>query len=163
MNDPEEQLNTLKKLMWLHDSYWHASAVHEIGPERANRLNLAANQRFFRKYTLMLLKTGAIKRPRSVEELMAVFKKIWKDCFFDDMYVNEPVSFDGNRATWTGSHCNAFDSLSKAGMTGEYVCGCQAIRDGVMKALRLKPIHSIEKSLVRGDGCCVISFTFDPK
>lgn len=163
MNDTSEQLNTTKKLMWLHDSYWHATAVKEIGEAKANELNLAANERFFRKYTLMLLKTGDIQRPQSVEELMDIFRKIWKDCFFDDMYINEPVKFDANTAIWTGTRCNAFDSLTSARMTKGYACGCQAIRNGVMKALRLKPIHSIEKSLIWGDDCCTITFTFDPK
>ena len=48
-------------------------------------------------------------------------------------------------------------------MTKGYACGCQAIRKGVMKALRLKPIHSIEESLVNGDGRCVIKFSFEQK
>lgn len=145
MNDIAEQLNTTKKLWWLHDSYWHATMVHEFGEEKANQLNLEANERFFRKYTLMLLKSGQIKRPESIQDLAVIFKKIWKDCFFDDMYVNDPMMFDGSTATWTGTQCNAFDSLTSAKMTNGYACGCQAIRNGVMKALRLKPIHSIKK------------------
>lgn len=163
MYDLSEELNTTKKLLWLHDSYWHATMVQEFGEEKANQLNLKANERFFRKYTLMLLKTGAIKRPESIEDLAAIFKLIWKNCFFDDMYVNEPMTFKGNTATWKGCKCNAFDSLSRAGMTKGYACGCQAIRNGAMKALRLKPIHEIEKSLISGDDCCVITFTFEPK
>jgi len=163
MNNLSEQLNNAKKLWWLHDSYWHATMVHEFGEEEASRLNLEANERFFRKYTLMLLRAGEIQRPGSIKELAEIFRKIWRDCFFDDMYVHEPMTFDGNTATWTGSQCNAYDSLSRANMTNGYACGCQAIRNGVMKALRLKPIHRIEKSLVRGDGCCVITFAFEPK
>lgn len=160
MDSTQEQLNLTKQLWWLHDSYWHATAVREFGVEKANQLNLEANERFFRKYTLMLLKTGEIKRPESIEELMEIFKIIWATCFFDDMYVNEPVTFEGNEATWTGRRCNAFDSLNAAKMTKGYSCGCQAIRNGVMKALRLQPIHCIEKSLMNGDGRCVIKFSF---
>ena len=78
------------------------------------------------------------------------------------MYINEPISYDGNRATWIGSECNAFESITKDGMVSEYECGCQAIRNGVMKVVRLKPIHSIEESLVRGNGRCVISLAFEP-
>lgn len=70
---------------------------------------------------------------------------------------------EGNTATWTGSHCNACDSLVQGQMTVGYRCGCQALRNGVMKALRLKPLHSIEKSLVKGDGQGVIRFSFEPK
>jgi hypothetical protein len=94
---------------------------------------------------------------------MAIFKEIWEVCFFDDMYINEPVSFQGNDATWVGRQSNAYDSLNSANMTKGYACGCQAIRNGVMKALRLKPIHSIEESLVNGDGRCVIKFSFEQK
>jgi hypothetical protein len=49
------ELNSIKKLWWLHDSYWHATAVRELGEAQANTLNLLANEQFFRKYTLMLL------------------------------------------------------------------------------------------------------------
>jgi hypothetical protein len=94
---------------------------------------------------------------------MAIFKEIWEVCFFDDMYINEPVSFQGNDATWVGRQSNAYDSLNSANMTKGSACGCQAIRNGVMKALRLKPIHSIEESLVNGDGRCVIKFSFEQK
>jgi hypothetical protein len=163
LNTLKEQLNETKKLWWLHDSYWHATLVKEFGPEKANQLNLEANERFFRKYTLLLLRSGAIKRPESIEDLMEIFKTVWSTCFFDAMYVNEPVTFKENVATWTGHQCNAFDSLSAAKMTKGYACGCQAIRNGVMKALRLKPIHSIKESLVHGDGRCVITFSFEPK
>jgi hypothetical protein len=163
VNTLEEQLNETKKLWWLHDSYWHATMVKEFGAEKANQLNLEANERFFRKYTLLLLRSGAIKRPESIEDLMEIFKTVWSTCFFDEMYVNEPITIKGNMATWTGHQCNAFDSLSAAKMTKGYACGCQAIRNGVMKALRLKPVHSIKKSLVHGDGRCVITFSFEPK
>jgi hypothetical protein len=163
LNTTEEQLNNTKKLWWLHDSYWHATMVREFGEEKASQLNLEANERFFRKMTLMLLKSGEIKRPQSIEDLMEIFKKVWATCFFDDMYVNEPMSFDGNEATWIGHECNANDSLRAAKMTSGYACGCQAIRNGVMKALKLKPLHSIEESLVNGDGRCVIKFSFEPR
>lgn len=162
MDNPVE-LNDVKKLWWLHDSYWHATMIRELGEEKASRLNLEANERFFRKYTQMLLKSGTISRPKSIEDLMEIFRLMWKTCFFDEMYINEPVQFEGNEATWTGHQCNAHDSLSRAKMTGGYECGCQAIRNGVMKALRLKPLHSIEESLINGDGRCVIKFRFEPK
>ncbi|MFT5700144.1 MAG: hypothetical protein ACI8ZB_003015 [Desulforhopalus sp.] len=158
-----DQLNLTKKMWWLHDSYWHATVVREFGEEKANRINLEANERFFRKYTLLLLKSGEIKRPESIQDLMDIFKTIWGTCFFDDMYVNEPVTFEGDEATWIGCQCNAYDSLNAAKMTKGYACGCQAIRNGVMKALRLQPVHSIEESLINGDGRCVITFRFEKK
>jgi hypothetical protein len=163
MENEDEQLNFTKQLMWLHDSYWHACLVRELGEKKANQLNLEANERFFRKYTLMLLKKGEITRPESIKDLMEIFRVIWATCFFDDLYINEPVTFSGNEATWVGHRCNAYDSLCAAKMTKGYACGCQAIRNGVMKALRLEPRHSIEESLVHGDGRCVIKFTYVPK
>ena len=163
MNSLLDQLNTAKKLWWLHDSYWHATMVKEFGEDKANQLNLEVNEKFFRKYTLMLLKSRVIQRPESIEDLMDIFKTIWSTCFFDEMYINEPMTFEGNMATWTGHQCNAYDSLNAAKMTKGYACGCQAIRNGVMKALRLKHIHSIEESLIDGDDRCVIKFSFDPK
>ena len=158
-----EELNMTKKLWWLHDSYWHATLVKALGAKKANELNLEANERFFRKYTLMLLKKKKIRRPESVEDLMDIFRTLWKNCFFDHMYVDEPVVFQGNEAIWTGQRCNAFESVQAGKMTDGYVCGCAAIRNGVMKALRLEPVHSIENSLVKGDGQCVIRFSFVPK
>lgn len=163
MNSVEEQLNTTKKLWWLHDSYWHATMVKEFGEEKANELNLATAERFFRKYTLLLLKSKEIQRPQSIEDLVEIFQLIWKNCFFDEMYIHEPVTIDGNQATWTGRQCHAYDSLKAAKMTKGYACGCQAIRNGVMKALKLKNIHSIKQSLIEGDEQCVIQFSFEPK
>lgn len=158
-----DQLNTARKLLWLHDSYWHATMVREFGVEKANTLNIEVNERFFRKYTLMLLRSGVIKRPQSIEDLMEIFKLIWSNCFYDDMYINEPVVFEGNEAIWTGHSCSAYDSLKAAKMVDGYACGCQALRNGTMKALKLQPIHSIEESFVKGDGRCVIRFSFEPK
>ncbi|WP_319543303.1 hypothetical protein [uncultured Pseudodesulfovibrio sp.] len=159
----KKELNTTKQLWWLHDSYWHATMIRELGEERANQLNLEANERFFRKYTLMLLRSKAITRPTNIQELMDIFKRLWTDCFFDDLYVNDTITFEGNTATWTGCHCHAYDSLTNAKMTDNYACGCQAIRTGAMKALRLNPVHSIKKSLIRGDDHCVITTSFEPK
>ena len=163
MEQLEEQLNTTKKLWWLHDSYWHAAVVRELGEEKANELNLEAAERFFRRYTLMLLKNKDIQKPTCIEDLVDIFKLLWKRCFFDDMYINEPITIEGNEATWTGRQCHAFTSLSSAKMTNGYACGCQSIRNGVMKALKLKTVHSIEKSLVAGDDECVIKFSYIPK
>lgn len=163
MEFPLKQLNETKKMWWLHDSYWHATMVRELGEKRANELNLEANERFFRKYTLMLLRSKQIERPQNIQDLMAIFKEVWANCFFDDMYLHEPITFDGNEATWTGTSCHAFDSLSNAKMTQDYACGCQAVRSGVMKALRLNPNHTIEESLINGDGRCVIKLRFEPK
>lgn len=159
----DNELNTAKKLWWLHDSYWHATVVRELGEEKANQLNLKANERFFRKYTLMLLKSRQIERPESIEDLVSIFKTVWATCFFDEMYLHEPITIENNEATWTGRKCNAYDSLKAAKMTAGYSCGCQAVRNGVMKALKLQPVHSIEESLVNGDERCVIKFSFVPR
>ena len=163
MDSKFNDIDSIKKLWWLHDSYWHATMVKEFGAEKANELNLAAAEKFFRKYTLMLLKTGAIKRPESIEDLVEIFRIVWATCFPDGMYLDAPISCDGNTATWIGTKCHAYDSLSAAKMNQGYACGCQAIRNGVMKALRLKANHSIEESLIGGDGRCVIRFIFEPK
>ncbi len=154
--------NEIKKLWWLHDSFWHASLVRAFGHEKANCLNLEANERFFRMLTLRLLKQGRIKKPASIQELMAIFQMIWAICFFDEMYIHDPITYDGNTATWIGQTCHAYSSLSQANMTGGYVCGCQAIRNGVMKALRLNVAHSIEESLIAGHGRCVITIRYEP-
>lgn len=161
--EPRDELNEVKKLLWLHDSYWHATAVRELGEAQANKLNLEANELFFRKYTLMLLKSGQIQKPENIEDLVAIFRKIWANCFFDEMYVHEPVTVNGNEATWIGQQCSAFASLQAGKMTAGYACGCQALRNGVMKALRLEPVHAIVESLVNGDERCVIKFSFVPK
>jgi hypothetical protein len=150
-------------LWWLNDSFWNAAAVRELGPEQANRLNLAVTERIFRMLTLMLLREKTTTRPRSIQELMFVFKTVWSNAFFDGLYVNEPIIYEGDTAIWTGSRCHAYDSVNKADMLDGYECACPALRSGVMKALRLKPIHGIRESLVKGDGRCVITITFSPK
>ena len=150
------------KLWWLHDSYWHAEAVKVLGPSRAGRINLEVTEKIFRKLTTMLLREKVIARPRSILELMFVFKVVWKNAFFDDLYINEPITYEGNTALWTGTACHAYDSLKRAGMLEGYACGCQAVRNGVTKSLHIKPLHKIRESLVKGDGRCVIQITFCP-
>jgi hypothetical protein len=152
----------INKLWWLHDSFWHAELAKELGPERANQLNFEVTEKIFRMMTNMLLREKMIRRPRSIQELMVIFKTVWKNAFFDELYINEPIQYEGDTAIWTGTQCHAYDSIRKANMLEGYECGCQALRNGVMKALRLKPIHEIKESLVKGDGRCVITITYSP-
>jgi hypothetical protein len=105
---------------------------------------------------------GVIERPRSIQDLMSIFRVVWKNAFFDGLYINEPVSYEGNTAVWIGNRCHVYESIKKAGMLDGYECGCQAVRSGVMKALRLKPLHFIKESLVKGHGRCVVETTFAP-
>jgi hypothetical protein len=154
--------DTLRKLWWTHDAFWHAALVRELGHERANQINLEAAEKLFRMLTITLLRQKIISRPKSIEDLMSVFKVVWKNAFFDDLYVHEPISIKGNRAVWTGSRCHVYDSLKQANLLEGYTCGCSALRTGVMKVLRLKPLHEIKESLINGDGRCVIQVTFAP-
>jgi hypothetical protein len=163
MDIPEfASVDTLRWLWWLHDSFWHATLVKELGFERANRINLEAAEKLFRMMTNQLLRERVIERPRSIQDLMSVFRVVWKNAFFDDLYINEPVSYEGNTAVWIGSRCHVYDAIKKARMLDGYECGCQAVRSGVMKALRLKPLHEIKESLVKGHGRCVVETTFVP-
>jgi hypothetical protein len=155
-----KSLDTIKRLWWLHDSFWHSALQKEMGDEAANRLNLEVSEKIFRMLTNMLLREGIVQRPKSIQDLMHIFKTVWKNAFFDDLYIDEPIEYEGNSATWTGTRCHAFDSLKRANMLSEYECGCQALRNGVMKALRLKPLHEIKESLVKGNGRCVIRLSF---
>jgi hypothetical protein len=155
--------NTLRKLWWLHDSFWHAALIREMGPEEANRINLEVSEKIFRMLTNMLLRERIIQRPDSIQDLMQIFKVVWKNAFFDDLYIHEPIEYKGNTAVWIGTRCHAFDSLNRAGLLSGYECGCQALRNGVMKALRLKPLHQIRENLIRGDDRCVIELSFERK
>lgn len=152
--------DSIRKLWWLHDSFWHAALIKEMGHDKANRINLEVSEKIFRMITNMLLREGIIQRPNSIQELMQIFKTVWKNAFFDDLYINEPAEYKGNTAVWVGTRCHAFDSLHRAGLLSGYECGCQALRNGVMKALRLKTLHEIKESLLKGDGRCVIQLTF---
>lgn len=163
MSIPEfKSADTLKKLWWLHDSFWHGALIRELGSARANRFNLEVSEKLFRMFTDTLLRERSIKRPRSIQDLMFIFKAVWKNAFFENLYVDDPIEYNGNTAIWTGTRCHAYDSLKKADMLEGYECGCQALRNGVMKALRLKPLHEIIESLVNGDERCVIRITFSP-
>ena len=152
--------DSLNKLWWLHDSFWHAAVVKEMGPKWGNRFNLEVTEKIFRMLTNMLRREGIIQKPESIQDLMQIFKTVWKNAFFDDLYINESINYDGNRALWTGTRCHAYDTLKRANLQHGYACGCDALRNGVMKALRLMPVHEIKESLLKGDGQCVIGVTF---
>lgn len=154
--------DTLTKLWWLHDSFWHAALVEELGFEQANRINREVAEKLFRMMTNQLLRERVIERPRTIQDLIAIFKVVWKNAFFDALYIKDPISYNGNTAVWIGSNCHAYEAVKKARMLDGYECGCQSVRNGVMKALRLKPLHEIKESLVKGDGRCVIEITFAP-
>ena len=155
--------DTIRKLWWLHDSFWHATLVKEMGHEKANRINLEVSEKIFRMLTITMLRQRIIQRPNSIQELMHIFRTVWRNAFFDDLYINEPMTYEENSAVWTGTRCHAFESLKRANLISGYACGCQALRNGVMKALRLEPIHEIKESLVKGDDRCVIQLTFARK
>ena len=152
--------DTLKKLWWIHDSFWHAALIKEMGHEQASRLNLQVSEKLFRMLTIMFLREKIIERPNSIQDLMHIFKVVWKNAFFDDLYINEPIEYHGDPALWIGNRCHAYDSLRRAQLLAGYACGCQALRNGVMKTLRLKPLHEIKESIINGDGRCVIELTF---
>jgi len=118
----------LKRLWWLHDSFWHAALVRELGPDKANQLNFEASEKIFRMLTNTLLREKIIQRPSSIQDLMLVFRAVWKNAFFDDLYVNEPIEYEGDTAVWTGTRCHAYDSLKKADMLDGYECGCQTLK-----------------------------------
>ena len=62
MDIPEfASIDTLRKLWWLHDSFWHAALVKELGFEQANRINLEAAERLFRMMTNQLLRPPTIR------------------------------------------------------------------------------------------------------
>jgi hypothetical protein len=155
-----ESRDTITRLWWLHDSFWHAAIVKEMGHTRGNQFNLEVSEKIFRMLTNMLLREKIITRPGSIQDLMHIFKTVWKNAFFDELYIDDPITYDGNSAVWTGTTCHAFDTLKRANLLSGYECGCQALRNGVMKALRLKPLHEIKKSLRKGDGRCVIELAF---
>ena len=96
----------MNKLWWFHDSFWHAALIRELGLDQANRLNLEVSEKIFRMITLTLLREKSIQRPRSIHELMFVFKTVWKNAFFDELYINEPITYDGDTAIWTGKQCH---------------------------------------------------------
>jgi hypothetical protein len=112
---------------------------------------------------ITLLREKVIQRPESIQDLMSIFQTVWWNAFFDELYVNDPIEYNGNTAIWTGTRCHAHDSLRRAKLTVGYDCGCQALRNGVMKALKLKPLHRIKESLIGGDSRCVIEVTFEKK
>ena len=113
--------------------------------------------------TNQLLREKVIQRPRSIQDLMSIFRVVWKNAFFDGLYIDEPVTFEGNTAVWIGTRCHVYDSVRKGRMLEGYECGCHAVRSGVMKALRHKPLHEIKECLVRGDGRCVVETAFVPE
>jgi hypothetical protein len=142
-------VDTVRKLWWLHDSFWHATLVKELGYEQANRINLEAAQKLFRMMTNQLLKEGVIKRPRSIQDLMSIFKVVWKNAFFGGLYIDEPITYKGNTAGWIGSRCHVYDAIKKARMLDGYECGCQAVRSA--SALYINLIEGMSQSDKRGD------------
>lgn len=87
--------DSLTKLWWLHDSFWHAALVKEFGLERATQINLEVAEKLFRMMTNQLLREKVIQRPRSIQDLLSIFKVVWKNAFFDNLYINEPIHYDG--------------------------------------------------------------------
>ena len=83
--------DTIRKLWWLHDSFWHATLVKEMGHEKANRINLEVSEKIFRMLTITMLRQGIIQRPNSIQELMHIFRTVWRNAFFDDRKTMEDV------------------------------------------------------------------------
>lgn len=166
MDIPEfKSVDTLRKLWWLHDSFWHAALVKELGFERANRINFEVASKIGRMITNQLLRSPTIRiflwmgcrkatekviqRPRSIQDLMSIFKIFWKNTFFDGLYINDPITYDGNTATWIGTRCHVYDSVRKGRMLEGYECGCQAVRSA--SALYINLIEGMSQIDRRGD------------
>jgi hypothetical protein len=68
MDIPEFQsIDTVRRLWWLHDSFWHAALVKELGFERANRINaeVASPATLYNDAPLNLLRTSCRKAAKS--------------------------------------------------------------------------------------------------
>ena len=74
MDIPEFQsIDTVRRLWWLHDSFWHAALVKELGFERANRINAEVAEKIGRMIMNQLLREKVIERPRSIQDVMSIF------------------------------------------------------------------------------------------
>jgi len=62
-----KSVDTVRKLWWLHDSFWHAALVKELGFEQANRINLkvASPTSLYNDAPLNLLRTSCRKAAKS--------------------------------------------------------------------------------------------------
>jgi hypothetical protein len=68
MEIPEfPSIDTLRRLWWLHDSFWHAVLVKELGFERANQINseVASPTTLYNDAPLNLLRTSCRKAAKS--------------------------------------------------------------------------------------------------
>jgi len=62
MEIPEfPSVDNLRRLWWLHDSFWYAALVKELGFERANQINLEVAEKVFRMMTNQLLRERVIE------------------------------------------------------------------------------------------------------
>jgi hypothetical protein len=90
-----------------------------------------------------------IARPRSIQDLLPIFRVVWKNAFFDGLYIDEPVTYKGNTAIWIGSRCHAYESVRKGRLLAGYECGCQAVRSA--SALYINLIEGMSQSDKWGD------------
>ena len=70
MDIPEfKSVDTVRRLWWLHDSFWHAALVKELGHERADRINLevVSPTALYSDAPLNLLRTSCRMRQNMIE------------------------------------------------------------------------------------------------
>jgi len=75
---------------------------------------------------------------------LPIFRVVWKNAFFDGLYIDEPITYKGNTAVWIGSRCHVYESIKKARMLAGYECGCQAVRSA--SALYINLIEGMSQS-----------------
>ena len=160
-----EMKELINKCWMTHDGMWFYHCLRELGIEKTNRLNKAANRSLAHieiKRIMKALDLGEIRNHQDLETMATCAFDVVKGDFMDFNFhfpKKNLVRFE------MGANCFALSGMRRLGVEKEYECGIFNRVEGWFEALGLKytVTPQVLKCMMLSEGQCYREYRFDFK
>jgi hypothetical protein len=153
----------INKCWMTHDGMWFYHCLQELGMEKTNHLNKAANRSLAHIEIKRIMKAfglGEVRNHEDLENMAACGFQVVKGDFMNFNFhfpARNLMRFD------MGEHCFALDGMRRLGVEKEYECGVFNRVEGWFEALGLKykVTPQVLKCMMLSEGKCYREYRFD--
>ena len=152
---PQHRESILRRNWWGHDGRWYLLVAKELGFEKANDMNMAANRAAGELEIRNLMAIGGMNQESMRVNPLQILRFNLELCAQDVFTLKEFVNEGGDFILRIGS-CPAYSGTQKAGYMSHYRCACFKRAEGWLEAMGVSGTCFIRKSLVGGDKFCEV-------
>ncbi|MBW8010513.1 MAG: hypothetical protein FVQ83_04615 [Chloroflexi bacterium] len=122
---------------WMsHDARWFGAAAQELGMQVANQLNQIAAHDVGEVEARRIVRTLQLPAVESLDDYLLI-QEVFIGLLGPDLLKYQIERINGSAFEIHIKRCFAFENISRAGMTDDYVCGILARITGWLDALEL--------------------------